>query len=72
MSGRVELAALLPALRRLAALVVLTVLVAAGTSAARAGGVRAGEQLLLLVGVLVLAGGVAVAVLVRSGRRDRG
>ena len=70
-SGRLELAALLPALRRLAAVAALTVLVAAVTSAVRAVGVRAGEQLLLLVGVLVLAGGATVAVLVRSGRRDR-
>src|SRR3954447_13594482 len=69
-SGRVELAALVPALRRLAALTALTVLVAVAASAARAGGVRAGEQLLLLVGVVVLAGGGAVAVLVRGG--DRG
>ncbi len=69
-SGRVELAALLPALRRLAALTALTALVAAAACAARAGGVRAGEQLLLLVGVLVLAGGAAVAVLVWGRRRE--
>ncbi len=55
-SGRVEVAALLPAVRRLAVVAVLTVLVAVATGTVRAGGVRAGEQLLLLVGVLVLAG----------------
>jgi hypothetical protein len=67
-SGRVEIAALLPALRRLSAVAVLTALVAAVTGVARSGGVRAGEQLLLLVGVLVLAGvGALVALL--WGRR---
>jgi hypothetical protein len=67
-SGRVELAGLLPALWRLAAVAVLTVLVAAAAAGARAGGVRAGEQLLLLVGLVLLAGAAAVAVAV-WGRR---
>jgi len=67
--GRVEVAALLPALRRTAVPAVLTVLVAVAASAARAGGVRVGEQLLLLVGVLVLAGGGALAARLWAGRR---
>jgi hypothetical protein len=67
-AGRVEVAALLPALRRAVAVVVLTVLVAVAALGARAGGVRAGEQLLLLVGLVLLAGAVAVAV-VLWGRR---
>ncbi len=67
-SGRVEIAALLPALRRLAAVAVLTVLVAVGTGAVRAGGVRAGEQLLLLVGVLVLAGVATLTALLWERR----
>ena len=47
---------------------VLTVLVAVAAVGARTGGVRAGEQLLLLVGIVLLAGAVAVAV-VLWGRR---
>ena len=61
-AGRVEVAALLPALRRAMVVAVLTVLVAVAAVGARAGGVRAGEQLLLLVGIVLLAGAVAVAV----------
>jgi hypothetical protein len=68
-AGRVEVAALLPALRRAVAVVVLTVLVAVAAAGVRAGGVRAGEQLLLLVGLVLLAGAVAVAVLL-WGRRS--
>ncbi len=68
-AGRVEVAALLPALRRAIAVAVLTVLVAVAAAGARAGGVRAGEQLLLLVGLVLLAGAVAVAV-VLWGRRS--
>jgi hypothetical protein len=68
-AGRVEVAALLPALPRAVAVVVLTVLVAVAAAGVRAGGVRAGEQLLLLVGLVLLAGAVAVTVLL-WGRRS--
>jgi hypothetical protein len=67
-AGRVEVAALLPALRRLVAVSVLTVLVAAAAVAARAGGLRTGEQLLLLVGVVLLAGTAALAGVLWSRR----
>jgi hypothetical protein len=67
-AGRVEVAALLPALRRAAGVAVLTTLVAAAAMAGRAAGVRSGEQLLLLVGLVLLAGAVALAV-VLWGRR---
>jgi hypothetical protein len=66
--GRVEVAALRPAVLRLGAVAVLTALVAAAAVGARAGGVRAGEQLLLLVGLLVLAGGAALAAVLWSRR----
>jgi hypothetical protein len=67
-AGRVEVAALVPALWRLAGVAALTVLVAAAAAAARAGGIRAGEQLLLLVGLVLLAGAAALAVLLWSRR----
>ena len=67
-AGRLEVAALRPALRRLGAVVVLTAVVAAAAVAARAGGVRTGEQLLLLVGLVLLAGGAAVGVVLWSRR----
>ena len=67
-AGRVEVAALWPALRRLGAVAVLTALVAAAAVAARVGGVRAGEQLLLLVGLVVLAGSAALTVVLWSRR----
>jgi hypothetical protein len=67
-AGRVEVAALRPALRRSGAVGVLTALVAAAAVAARSGGVRAGEQLLLLVGLVLLTGGAGLAV-VLWGRR---
>jgi hypothetical protein len=67
-AGRVEVAALRPAFRRLGAVVVLTVLVSAAAVAARAGGVRVGEQLLLLVGIVLLTGAGALAVVLWSRR----
>jgi hypothetical protein len=67
-AGRVEVAALLPALRRALGVAVLTTLVALAGVAARAGGVRAGEQLLLLVGLVLLAGAVALAVVLWARR----
>ena len=67
-AGRVEVAALRSALRRLGAVAVLTALVAAAAIAARVGGFRAGEQLLLLVGLVVLAGSAALAVVLWSRR----
>jgi hypothetical protein len=70
-AGRVEAAALLPALRRSGGVAALTVLAAAAAAGARAGGVRAGEQLLLLVGLVLLTAGAAVAVVV-WGPRSRG
>jgi hypothetical protein len=67
--GRVELAALRPAAGRFVAVVGATALLAALVAGARAGGVRAGEQLLLLVGIVVLAAGAGLAVLVWGRRR---
>ena len=67
-AGRVEVAALQPALLRVGAVAVLTALVAVAAVGARAGGVRAGEQLLLLVGLVLLAGSAALAVVLWSKR----
>ena len=67
-AGRVEVAALLPALSRAVAVAVLTVLVAVAAMGARTGGVRTGEQLLLLVGLVLLAGAVALAVVLWERR----
>jgi hypothetical protein len=67
-AGRVEVAALLPALRRAVVVAVLTVLVTVGAVGARAGGFRTGEQLLLLVGIVLLTGVAALAVVLWSRR----
>ncbi len=69
--GRLEPAALLPSARRWLAVAAVTCGLAAGVWAVRVGGVRVGEQLLLLSGLVVLATGIAVGRLVHERSRPR-
>jgi hypothetical protein len=62
--GRIEPAALLPGLHRWLRVTAGTCALAAATWAVRAGGVRVGEQLLLLAGLGVVVAGIAVGHLV--------